>query len=339
MLLLSAAACFAQTKEIKFFLSVTKKEQTKPTPIGKVKAVIEPNRDGSYDLNVMIHNDRNEEFLYIFKNDTHERLLKKNRPLRIKFHKTFPGKKGTRSIRGCYEIDESIVCIAQDDERNIISKQIDDVREPTKIEMPIYLATKKGKKKMLVQGEQQLDLVISIENAPTPVVDQTYIRLHNSKDSLVEALQGKTFCPRNTHPVPLSRQKKPYTDKIDELKKETGEIIKRERLTTADERGRQYMQLKEDLENIKLREKNCGKCTVPPTTCKYCQQSLEAIVSKMTEIYIAVYNGESKSNYTTQMEAMYKCCTNHKSHVAEWKKGGKSVKQISDYYNQFNNRH
>ena len=347
-IMLAAAPCQSATP-LKFILTDKQSSQTKPTAYCDVTVSrITDNGNGIFDVTVELKNNQAEELLYLFGRSFMEKELKKSRPVSIRFYKYgFSGKKGYRNVGSCDYLDSQIIKIEPEDSRLIIQSLSVNANDTMTTTIPVYLAKKKGKKKVILLDLKDLELTIIVKASIVPD-DPTYQRLANSRDSLIDELEGKdgkkgrTFCPHKCHKPSKAQQEKPYRDKIKELVAEADDIIKRERLTDSSERGRGYLQLKESLEDIDLKkyEKICGNdpsncgCT---HNCDYCKLKLDQIYSRMNGYYMKVYNGEPKAKYMNAMDIMYGCCIDNccKSHKEEWKKGGGIKNKIIEVYNSF----
>jgi len=344
LLLLGFSPCQAEEKELTYILSDRTPEQTKQLGYATLTVARgNDNGNGTYDINVTLQNElQGSELLYLFRDNDWEKMLKKKyRPVKIKLDKTIPGKRGARQVSACPEMGRQTVCVGPDDKEMVINLLNVKPGEQQKMKCPVYIAKYKNKKKtkVLLYDIKELELNITLDKKnPEPVLDPAiYTQKRDAVESLKREMERKTFCPNSKHRPSIREQKKPYQQKIIDLKAEIDEVIKNWQLTENSKDGKSFYQLKEELDEIVFKEKCCAKCcSVPPIhihKCDYCGMTAEEISRRMAQINTEVYNTASvKGKYKGEMNAMYNCIKDNKKRTVS----GGMRKKIEDQYRDFN---
>jgi len=216
--------------------------------------------------------------------------------------------------------------------------------EPTLCRIPIYIAKRKGKKKVLLMERQVIELNIEAELKPSA----EYIAVQENFESLEKEINRQTFCTNPKHRVSLEKQKEVYAKKIEEAKAEIDKIITAHHWQKEDGGYIRYTALKQKLDAIDLtsREGDCGRhrgAAKSGHNCTYCSLSLQQIYHKMDDYYKRIYTSSdrkaTKAKVINEVNALYKCCTDPscRKHASAWKSGNEYKNKIIERYNRISN--
>lgn len=300
--------------------------------------------DGSSaPVTIEIENMQEDEALILFHRSYTEKDLKKSFTPQTTFNKQFPGGSAAHVITKCEELENDVFIRPTDKALLPVSlKATSD--EPVKISLPIYVAKskKKGFQKLELMARELYDLTIEVEVGP----DKRFLDLESRCNSLVREIEKKSFCNNPKHASSIEDQEAPYINRIKEMGHEIDEIIKERNLDRGDKAFEKYAVLKDKLNDVNFRERDCGKHgkksngdksnnkkpkTDKQPKCSYCSLSLEQIAKRLESYYKRVYNGQSKSGFIGDVKALYNCAMNH-SHGGS----GNAKKKVQDYYNRIN---
>lgn len=156
--------------------------------------------------------------LLIFRNDITEQSLKRGKP-KIEFEKTYPGKKGTRIVRGCRECNNYMDIIPAAVTDTIFTIDV-PFTSPKDFTLPLYEAKYKAKD-LFKKGAYNINYKIMEEHlydVHIEVVgwsenDPTYVKTKNAVDNLISSLEGVKFCNNKKHSPSLKEQQRPYQEK------------------------------------------------------------------------------------------------------------------------------
>ena len=83
---------------------------------------------------------------------------------------------------------------------------------------------------------------------------------------------------------------------------------------------------------------NCGRHRAPGPECGNCNLSLQTIYQRMDDLYKRIYNSSNrqatKQSVMPQVNALYKCASQHTTHKAQWQRGGDYKNKIAERYSR-----
>lgn len=288
----------------------------------------------------------------IFRNDIAEQALKKGKP-KIEFEKTFPGKKGTRIVKGCRECDMYI---------NIIPAAVTDTiftidvpfSSSKNFALPLYEAKYKAKElfkkgpsntKYKIMEEHLYD--VHIEVVGWSEDDPIYVETKKAVDSFISSLNGVKFCSNKMHSPSLKEQEQPYIEKKDSLIQNINNIlVTNSDWMSTDDPHIAYTQLLSELNkvNINNRTYDCGehnpkpksKPTTPPRSkvhsCSYCSLSAQGIYQRLDDLYQQLYAGKiTKAQALKTAKALYNCYKENNRNSSYGTKILKFYNRIANY--------
>ena len=304
-------------------------------------AMGEPDTQGMVDITVNLENPNefSNNMLILFGRFMDEKEMRYHKNPRIVYDRNYPVKK-PRYANYCRELGKDVVVLAPSSPTYQIRNQELTEGQTLEIELPIYIAIKKCKKKAVLQEKHTETLLISVELQP----DKDYLNIKRRCDSIAEVVSQLTFCNNPKHKPSLEEREQPYKEKIDDLRLNINKRLQQWPQTSF--KYRKYDELRQQLNGIEFFEADCGDASQHTSAhhCKYCKLSLEEIYNALDDLYQKkVYpEQELTKEEWQQAKDMYKCCTDKtcKSHAAEWKKKNKyksgiidNYKRIMKYYN------
>jgi len=280
--------------------------------------------------------------ILLFRNERTEKFLKENKP-KIEFVKTYVGKKGTRSVKGCREFPKDIYIIpAAVTDTMIINVPFTSSKN---FKLPLYEArykardlSKKGVDniKYTILAEHLYD--VNIEVVGWTVEDPTYVATKNAVDNFISSLKGVTFCSNKKHQPSLKQQQRPYQEKKDKLIKDINDILETNSVwMSTDAPHKAYTQLLTELNKVNLDDMaaDCGDHKRPIIIggghkCSLCQLSTQVIYQRLDDLYQRLYAGQiSKNQALRTARSLYTCYQKNKKRKKDASYGSK----ISKFYN------
>jgi len=295
--------------------------------------------DGAGVVSVCVDNI-SPQTVILFHKQGSEKSLKKG-PIKIKFNKSFTGRKGKRTIAQFPNIDID----------RILPKDVEGVRlfsflikegEPVSFTMPLYLAEcfLKG----IAGGSTAISYsLVDMRNVGVTAelekfVDTVYPSLYGEYEELAVVLDTVKFCPNEDHQPPLAVQKSVWQARVDAFKARVDSVAgtcgySPKRLTPYKELAEKVAQISLDDED---RLVDCGQHH--KHECSYCGLSLRQIYIRMEDIYMRIITSDDmsavKKKYWPQISSMYACVCEAKR--TESDRGGFRGK-IDKYYKSIKN--
>lgn len=286
----------------------------------------------------------------IFDKDMTEQALKKGKP-KIEFEKTYPGKKGTRIVKGCKESkrDVNIIPATCTDTIFMIDVPFSSSKDFT---LPLYEAKYKANdlfkkaKSLFNKGAYNINYKIleeHIYNINIQVVgwsedDPTYVEVKKDVKNFISSLDEVKFCSNKKHSPSLKEQQRPYQEKKDSLSKNINEILDHSEWLSTDAPHKAYTQLLSELNQVNLNDKNydCGqhKIKYKGHNCGYCSLSQQKIYQRLDDLYQQLYAGKINKNQALKTaKGLYNCFQQNKRRKNDSSYGAK----ISRFYNSIAN--
>lgn len=280
----------------------------------------------------------------IFSNDITEKSLKKKKP-KIEFEKTYPGKKGTRIVRGCRECTDymDIVPAAVTDTVFTIDVPFSSAKDFT---LPLYEAKYKAKDlfrkcayniNYKIMEEHLYD--VHIEVVGWSEDDPTYVKTKNAVDGFISSLNGVRFCYNKRHSPSLKEQQRPYQEEKDSLAKVINSILEiHYEWMSTDAPHIAYSLLLSRLNKVKLNNMthDCGEHKVKSKghNCGFCSLSAQEIYQRLDDLYQQLYAGKlTKERAMETAKSLYNCYQQNKKRKKDSSYGTK----ISRFYNSIAN--
>ena len=310
LFLICLCACVVASADERKSIDITP-NQSAPVELnmGACKLYISASKDSGREevrLSVEVENPSETHLLYLFNRSFAEKDLKKQKPS-IRFDKKLYN--GSHEIKTCKSEDgEDLILIPQSDKRILLFKGREN--SVVSIELPLYIT--KYKKKGFLSSDKYLILqreIVILEVKVKNDDEEVYKRINDAYEDLMEDLGRQTFCPNKKHDTSLSAQKKPFEDKIDELKDEISEIKSKNNWRERDADYKKYKDLLGKLNDINLKkyERDCGqhvssnrgsrtrdKISTPAPVIQSPKSSMSAdqVLSSMVQIYRQLDNGD-----------------------------------------------
>ena len=299
--------------------------------------------DDQYKININLENVSEDKILYLFDVPYNEKTLKKT--CNLVYDKTYPGTKGKRVTESCEGLSESCRLLPSES-KNILNFQGNE--ESRKCRLPIYIARITDEKFLLVKKSkvslaetEVIELNIDVELKP----DEDFVRLSNSTDSLLNEIGRQTFCSnRNHRGTSLKSLKRIYGKSIDELKRQTRQVLSSRHYMSSDKGYKQFAGILEKLNAVNLDNLTVASCkndrkasrTKVQTThnCRYCSLSIGEIYKKMEAYYIDLHNGKkTKGQIMGEVDELYNCAQKNSKRAT-----GNYMSRISTYYSKIKSK-
>lgn len=290
---------------------------------------------GNTSLEITIKNTRYDGAVLLFNQKCTEKELKK-RKINKDFPKIYFDKiyNGTNEINNFIEnLEKSVLLKPGSDPARLPS--VDNIRlgkdKDIDIEIPLYFGTIK-KKKIYLTKNDKLRFIVRI---PEPK-DTVYSNLLQAYEKLERNVKNAApFCPNKAHKEP--QKMKQYKNDKDSLIT----AINNNSTYVYGQNRDNYEKLLKDVQNIEIKEKDCGRHKVAATpakpvhSCQYCNMSLDDIYRKIEEILYGLRKGSiNKTKAGEDADKYYKACMSCPNLNKLWKKGGNVKKNIvEDYQN------
>ena len=282
-----------------------------PTDVCKIFVSRSPtSNDNVLNLTVDVENTDDRYYILLFGHGFDEKALKKAKPYSIRFDKTSYGVTSKNIIPIKDSRGEELVLIEPAGIRHTFYIE----RSEGKLEIALYLAEYKPKKflsseKLLIKKRVLFDIDIDVKLSEQ--ADEELERLNEEYEELMEELKEKTFCPNSNHRPSLTEQITPYKNKIQEMLSAINDLKKKNKWRDRDEAYAPYKELKEKLEQIEYRKKDCGNdgpVPIPPHRCSYCNLSPSGAENQIERIYMQYDQGKiTKSEAIRKAKAMRSC--------------------------------
>jgi len=279
----------------------------------------------------------------IFRNDITEQSLKKGKP-KIEFEKTYPGKKGTRIVRGCRECNNYIDIIPAAVTDTIFTLDV-PFTSSMDFTLPLYEAKYKAKD-LFKKGAYNINYKIMEEHlydVHIEVVgwsedDPTYVKTKNAVNSLISSLEGAKFCNNKKHSPSLKEQQRPYQEKKDSLIKVISDIYQQSDWLSTDAPHIAYTELIKKLNDVNFNNMtyDCGRHKVNPQghSCSFCSLNAQEIYQRLDDLYQQLYAGKlTKEQALKTAKSLYNCYQQNKKRKKDSSYGTK----ISRFYNSIAN--
>lgn len=262
--------------------------------------------DGAAKVRIDIENlcDQ-QQCLLLFDRTYTEKELKKLNTGSVSFDKFFPYDQSRNTLEVCRNLFSLLVVEPESGSQFLLDINATDHGEtPQKI--PAYVAHKK-KNKYLLSDLFFIDLKINVDLKP----DTDYLKLEEEANKILEK-KDKSFCSNKKHTRDGSVRG--YRDDIDACIKRIDEVLQKKNYYQSDKAAQPYIQLKEKLKKIEIKEYDCrdhhpgpvppplrcphgckhkgGKCVsnckichpTPPHHCQYCKYSKKALQNMLTTV-------------------------------------------------------
>lgn len=280
----------------------------------------------------------------IFRNEITEQSLKKDKP-KIEFEKTYPGKKGTRIVRGCRECNRYIDIIPAAVTDTVFTLDVPFTSSKDFV-LPLYEAKYKAKD-LFKKGAYNINYKIMEEHlydVHIEVVgwsedDPTYVKTKNAVDSFISSLDGVKFCYNKKHSPSLKEQQRPYQEEKDSLTQVINNILdSHAEWMSTDAPHRAYSLLLSELNKVNLNNMthDCGEHKVKPKghSCSFCSLSAQEIYQRLDDLYQQLYAGKlTKEQALKTAKSLYNCYQQNKKRKKDSSYGTK----ISRFYNSIAN--
>lgn len=299
--------------------------------------------DDQYKICINLENVSEDKILYLFDVPYNEKTLKKTSNL--VYDKVFPGAKGKRVTESCEGLTESCRLLPSES-KNILNFQGNE--ESKKCRLPIYIARTNEEKFLLVKKskvslaqKEVIELNIDVELKP----DEVFVRLSNSTDSLINEIGRQTFCSnRNHRGTSLKSLKRIYGKSIDDLKRQTRQVLSSRHYMSSDKGYKQFAGILEKLNAVNLDSLTVASCKSdrklpipnpkPTHNCRYCSLSARGIYEKMEAYYIALHNGKkTKGQIMGDVDELYNCAQKNSKRAT-----GNYMSRISTYYSKIKSK-
>lgn len=294
-----------------------------------------------YGISIKMENVSEENILLLFDRSYNEKTLK---TMKLVYDKFFPGTKKKRITEACAHIPESYRLSPSSETINILNYQYEE--KPIKCRLPIYIARYNEKKILFVKKartsmvqKEVIELNIDVEIKP----DEDYFRLLTATDSLINEIDGQTFCSNKNHKgTSLEELHLVYNKSIDDLKRQVLQIISSRNYMSTDKGYKDLMTIHDKLNTIDIEKLTVTSCdndkkkeiVLIAHKCKYCSLSAENIYKKLESYYIDLYNGRNtKQQVIRDVEALFNCARKNVKRDT-----GSFMPRISLYYNKIKSK-
>lgn len=280
----------------------------------------------------------------IFKNDITEQVLKKGKP-KIEFEKTYPGKKGTRIVRGCRDCNQYIDIIPAAETDTVFTIDVPFTSSKS-FTLPLYEAKykakglfKKGRNNINYKIMEEHIYDVHIEVVGWSEDDPTYVETKKTVEAFLASLNGVKFCYNKKHSPSLKEQQRPYREKKDSLIQAIKNILDTHtEWMSTDVPHRAYFQQLSELEKVNLNNMtyDCGNHKPKPKVhrCSFCSLSAQDVYQRLDDLYQQLYAGKiSKDQALKTAKILYNCYQQNKKR----KKDNSYGRKISRFYNSIAN--
>ena len=282
---------------------------------------------------VELENLSESKVLLLFDRSYSEKAVKRMAPS-IRFDKTFGGTKGKRVIDACSQQLSRVMQFRPSDKYALPQFSVANGGKEV-VKLPIYISKWKGTKKLILLEKQIIELEVEAELRPSA----EYVSLTEE----ISQIESEKLCSHTAHSPKLAKQKENYQAKIDAAKQKIDDAIAAHGWHEGDSGYTRYMALKERLDAIDVDSHvigNCGRHGRPLPECNNCNLSMQSIYQRMDDLYKRIYNSSNrqatKQSLMPQVNALYKCASQHTNHKSQWQRGGDYKNKIQERYNRIN---
>lgn len=306
--------------------------------------LVSTSEDMAY-VSVKVENVATDHAILIFGNNHRDNKLNKHttgggKKLKFNFKKTFPGKKGHRTITGCRELGKFFQPVIAAETATLLTVEA-RANDTVKLMLPFYYATYKSKD-LIKRGKDNIEYKIMEEDINVFLInvkmwnesDSLYVSTKISVSDFINSLQGVKFCKNNRHNPPLEVQQAPYLEKKDSLINAINETIDYAGWMSDQLPHRAYSQLLRELNEVDLNKltydcrNHGGK---PPHNCTYCQLSAQGIFHQLDKLYKQVNTKEIDRPAAAEIaKDLYNCYR----YSNKRKKDSFYTDKISRFYNR-----
>ncbi len=259
-------------------------------------------------LTVDVRNTSND-YIYLFAKELTKKELRKQK---IRFDKKAYGSTSRRLLVFCDSLGiDDVIKIGPLENEILTIDNIDKDRK--RLELPLYLA--KYKRHILCMRyniKSRIKLISNISFIEEKT-DDKYEDIEKRCLELIDEIDHFTVCPRASHPESIEKQKKPYTDRILDLKDEISDIKTANGWRERDEEYQKYKILISQLEDVVFNEKYCGKCGQTASEshrCKFCDMTTQDILNSIDRIYSEYIEGSiSRNTAISELEPLHRAWT------------------------------
>jgi len=333
-----SAEAYAQDeqKRVKLNVETAREQSVRINGLCELHFRIGEEEDDSGSVISVYLDNISPQTLVLFHKQRSEKSLKKS-PMKIKFDKSFTGKKGTRTIAQFPNLEIDRI-LPKDVENVLLFSFSMKEGESVSYTMPVYLA------EYVTGGNMSVSyFLVDMKNVVVTAelekfVDTGIPRLYRKYDELIAVLDTVRFCPNEDHQPSLAMQKGVWQARIDAFRAEVDSVAGT--CGYSSKRLVPYRELAEKVARISLDNKDrlvdCGQHH--KHECSYCGLSLRQIYIRMEDIYMRIITSDDmsavKKKYWPQISAMYACVCEAKR--TESDRGGFRGK-IEKYYKSIKN--
>lgn len=292
---------------------------------------------------VTVENLTTSQAILMFKNSQGEKGLKKNKP-KIEFEKTYPGSKGSRTVFGCKELNQSIVSVIPQEKKELFGFDV-STTTITKLELPIYLA-KYDPKQLIKKGTYNINYKIlsedildfNIEIKGWSENDPEYVATKGAVEDFLQSIKSSAFCKNKKHIPSLAQQMKPYQEKKDSLVNVIKTVVDANGWMSDTAPYQAYKALRDKLDQVNLNEHtyDCGehKPTPKQHSCSYCSLNAQQIYHQLDDLYQQLRNGKiDKAAAVKKAQGLNTCYQKN----TKRKKDSSYTDKISKFYSRIIN--
>lgn len=302
--------------------------------------------DGNAEISIELENTSETYTLMLFDYAYSEKVLKKSKPVSIRFYKNFDGSKtNPHVIIPCQGINRNYT-IRPSDSRQLLMNLTGNWTNQFNCKIPVYYRINKNKKgtKVMLLAKSVAELKINV------LPDRDYVTVQKKYQDLKEDLKSTIFCTNQYHQgTPYETLKRQFKNRILSLKMEIGEIVESRNYRGNEKSYAKYKALLDKLDDISIERMAVSQCyndVLPPEpqpepvvivdpvhshNCKYCRLSYAQIYERLEDYQLALYNNKTKkSAIIADVEALYRCFKENKKRVD--REGYKT--RITEYYNR-----
>lgn len=274
-----------------------------------------------------------------------EKSLKKGKP-KFEFEKSYPGKKGTRAMKGCRAGKRNLSIIPAGEIDTLATVQL-PLGASTKFTIPLYEASYKEKDKhkkgkyginYKILEERIYDITITVTAWTED--DPTYVAIKKEVTDFVESMKDVEFCHNKNHKPSLEGQQKPYRQRRDSLIDEIHTImqpkVERTEWMSSDAPYKAYTALLSELHSVEFKTIDCGNHRPKPQAhkCSYCPLSAQDIYHQLDDLYQQLHAGNIKKDQALKTaRGLYTCYQKN----TRRKKDSSYDSKITRYYNSIAN--
>lgn len=302
---------------------------------------VRANQQGKSEITLSfdVENTSESQYIFLFGHAYDAKDLKKNKPS-IRFDKKSNVDK--KNILKCDGVNKDGILQIDANSYKTITIEKSKVEEIT-CEIPLYVATTKNMRKYYIRQCVMITLNVTlIDPKPDPSLFEDIKRKY---DDLRDEIEDVVVCPDKRHKPSVIDQKKPYLDRIEEVKNEIAEIKSENHWKERDEAYKPFKEIISELDGIYIKEQVCEKHRILPPRpvpsphyCQYCEMTPEGLLRNITIIYQnldkkIISKKEAASKADRYHKAYTSWCPNLKKKVS----GSSWKNNIDKYYRSIMN--